>query len=46
MGWRLMQWMIDLSENQMFGQMTSPVYEEKKQSSLHYKLEEHPVPQA
>jgi hypothetical protein len=26
--------------------MTSPVYEEKKQSSLHYKLEEHPVPQA
>jgi hypothetical protein len=31
-----MQWMIDLSENQMFGQMTSPVYEEKK----------HPVPQA
>jgi hypothetical protein len=37
----------DLSENQLFEQMTSQVYaEKKKQSSLNNNLEEHPVPQA
>jgi hypothetical protein len=43
------KWMMrlrDLSENQLFEQMTSQVYAEKKQSSLNNKLEEHPVPQA
>jgi len=44
------KWMMrlrDLSENQLFEQMTSQVYaEKKKQSSLNNKLEEHPVPQA